>query len=62
MEFWEELCDKYVSQLLADGQHHKAASYLLTNNKVYDAIRLLKDHGFYKYMTTFLYSLLVFYN
>ncbi|XP_064484146.1 gem-associated protein 5-like [Ornithodoros turicata] len=42
---WLEMCEKYAEQLLSDGEHHRAALYLLTCHKIPEAIQLLCSNG-----------------
>ncbi|XP_076130089.1 gem-associated protein 5 [Alosa pseudoharengus] len=45
---WYEAVEAYVKQLSRQDQHLKAAAYLLSIGKFYDAIGLLKTHHFYR--------------
>lgn len=42
---WLELCEKYAEQLSSEGEHHRAALYLLTCRKVREALQLLSSNG-----------------
>ncbi|KAM8835184.1 gem-associated protein 5 [Synchiropus picturatus] len=45
---WSRAVDSYVQQLCLQEQHVKAASHLLSINKVQQAIELLRDHKLYR--------------
>ena len=47
--FWSEMSLLYVQQLIKGGYPHKAILYLLAQNKVHEAIDVLKKHVSYKY-------------
>ena len=40
--------EQYAKQLESSGYHHKAATFYLTNNKVYEAVNMLASNGLYK--------------
>ncbi|KAJ8298184.1 hypothetical protein KUTeg_024715 [Tegillarca granosa] len=47
---WITICEDYATQLEADGQYHKAATYLLAAHKVYGAIELFKRHRLFNHL------------
>ncbi|OWF45310.1 gem-associated protein 5-like [Mizuhopecten yessoensis] len=45
---WITVCEDYATQLESEGQYHKAATYLLAAQKVYEAIELFRRHRLFK--------------
>ncbi|XP_054610179.1 gem-associated protein 5 isoform X2 [Dunckerocampus dactyliophorus] len=45
---WHSMVERYVKQLCLQEQYLKAASHLLSINKLYDAIDLLRSHKLYR--------------
>lgn len=45
---WQRTVDVYVQQLCRQQNFLKAASHLLSLNRVYEALELLKTHRFYR--------------
>ncbi|XP_015123769.1 gem-associated protein 5 [Diachasma alloeum] len=48
MKFWREVCEAYSHQLIQEGNPMKAASYLLSLHKIYEAIEVLMQAKLYK--------------
>ncbi|CAN7999526.1 unnamed protein product [Ixodes hexagonus] len=42
---WLDMCQRYAVQLSSDGEHHKAALYLLACHKASEAVQLLRKNG-----------------
>lgn len=42
---WLDMCEKYALQLSSDGEHHRAALYLLAGHKTVEAVQLLLENG-----------------
>ncbi|KAM9333778.1 gem-associated protein 5 [Pholidichthys leucotaenia] len=47
-EVWRRTVEAFVKQLCLQEQHLKAASYLLSINKIYEAVELLRSHKLYR--------------
>lgn len=45
---WSQTVEAYVKQLSLQEQHLKAASHLLSINKLYEAVELLRSNKFYR--------------
>nr|XP_057943708.1 gem-associated protein 5 isoform X2 [Doryrhamphus excisus] len=45
---WHSIVERYVKQLCLQEQYLKAASHLLSINKLYDAVDLLRSHKLYR--------------
>ncbi|XP_033742288.1 uncharacterized protein LOC117328824 isoform X2 [Pecten maximus] len=45
---WITVCEDYATQLESEGQYHKAVTYLLAAQKVYEAIELFRRHRLFK--------------
>ncbi|XP_069129450.1 gem-associated protein 5-like isoform X2 [Argopecten irradians] len=45
---WITVCEDYACQLESEGQYHKAVTYLLASQKVYEAIELFRRHRLFK--------------
>nr|XP_061818666.1 gem-associated protein 5-like [Nerophis lumbriciformis] len=45
---WRSTVERYVKQLCLQEQHLKAASHLLSINKLYEAVELLRSHKLYR--------------
>ncbi|CAK9799473.1 Gem-associated protein 5 [Anthophora quadrimaculata] len=48
MKTWKDMCELYAHQLIAEGNSHKAVSYLLCIHKTYKAIEVFQDANLYK--------------
>ncbi|KAG0418561.1 hypothetical protein HPB47_004750 [Ixodes persulcatus] len=42
---WLDMCQQFAVQLSSDGEHHKAALYLLACHKALEAVQLLRKNG-----------------
>lgn len=47
-EAWRRTAEAFVRQLCLQEQYLKAASHLLSINKVYEAVDLLRSHKLYR--------------
>lgn len=54
-EVWSRAVEAFVKQLCLQEQYLKAASHLLSVNKLYEAVDLLRSHKFYRF-TSILFS------
>lgn len=49
-ETWRRTVEAFVKQLCLQEQYLKAASHLLSINKLYEAVELLRSHKLYRFL------------
>lgn len=49
-ETWRQTVEAFVKQLCLEEQYLKAASHLLSVNKLYEAVELLHSHKLYRFL------------
>lgn len=54
-EVWSRTVEAFVKQLCLQEQYLKAASHLLSVNKLYEAVNLLHSHKLYRFTSVFFY-------